>query len=198
MIDANSKTNSFLDTIEKYAEERKRRIKQEVEAFREEQLRRANDEGTEAAYSFIQREKNEYNSLLAKELSLKETAVKHELFKKRQRMVDSIFDEARKRIVSYTESNRYSQYMNTAANNLREFVNGRRVVIYISPKDSGYEEDIRKIFSGNCEILYDNSIELGGIRCCCEELSIIADETLDSKFADRKNWFVDNSKFIIE
>lgn len=198
MIDANSKTNSFLDTIEKYAEERKSRIKQEVEAFREEQLRRANDEGTEAAYSFIQKEKTEYNSFLAKELSLKETAVKHELFKKRQRMVDSIFDEARERIVSYTESNKYSQYMNTAANKLREFVNGRRAVIYISPKDSGYEEDIRKLFSGNCEVLCDNSIELGGIRCCCEELSIIADETLDSKFADRKNWFVNNSKFIIE
>ena len=41
MIDANSKTNSFLEAIEKYAEEQKQAMRAEVEAFREEQLSRA-------------------------------------------------------------------------------------------------------------------------------------------------------------
>ena len=192
MIDANSKTNSFLETIKKYAEEQKNMMKEEVEAFREEQLRRANEEGTVAAYYFIQREKSEYNSLLSKENSLKETAVKHELFEKRKKMVNYIFNEAKKKIVSYVESDKYPRYMNAAAENIKKFVNGSKSVIYISPKDSEYKKMILDVFSDNCEVIFDNTIELGGIRCYCEELSIVADETLDSKFTDRQKWFVDN------
>lgn len=198
MIDANSKTNSFLETIKKYAEEQKNMMKEEIEAFREEQLRRANEEGTVAAYSFIQKEKSEYNSLLSKERSLKETAVKHKLFEKRKEMVDYIFDEARKKIVSYTESGKYSKYMNTTAVKLKKFIKDKKAVIYISPKDNEYENMILDVFSANCEIVCDNTIELGGIRCYCEELSIVADETLDSKFSDCQRWFVNNSKFVIE
>ena len=111
MIDANSKTNSFLQAIEKYAEEQKNAMRAEVEAFREEQLARANEEGTAAAFAFIQKEKASFTAALAKEKSQKETAIKRELFGKRNKMVDSLFAEAEKKICDFVKSNKYKGYI---------------------------------------------------------------------------------------
>lgn len=197
MIDANSKTNSFLKAIEKYAEEQKSMMKQEIESFREDQLQKANDEGTAAAYYFIQKEKTEYNAVLSKELSLKETSVKNKLFEKRKKMVESIFDESKKRIKEFVSEEKYSEYMRKAADDLNRFAGENKSLIYISPNDSKYESMIKEVFSGRCDIVYDNAIELGGLRCYCEGMSIVADETLDRRFADKKQWFVNTSGFII-
>lgn len=197
MIDANSKTNSFLEAIEKYAEEQKSMMRAEVEAFREEQLRRANEEGTEAAFSFIQKEKAEFKAALAKENALKETAIKRELFAKRNKMVESIFEEAAEKLKAYSKSKEYKTYIEHSAKEISDYLNGKKAVVYISPADINYKNIIEGYFK-DCEIVQDESINLGGIRCYCEELSLVADETLDSKFENQKSCFISTSGFMIE
>lgn len=197
MIDANSKTNSFLKAIEKYAEEQKSMMRAEVEAFREEQLRRANEEGTAAAFAFIQKEKAEFNAALAKENSLKETAVKRELFEKRNKMAELIFEEAYKKLEDYSKDKKYKEYIKQCAERISEYVGKAKVIVYIAEKDKSYESMIASAFT-ECEVVYDNTIKLGGVRCYCEESSIIADETLDSKFEAQKKIFVESSGFTIE
>lgn len=198
MIDANSKTNSFLKAIEKYAEEQKSMMRKEIEAFREEQLSRANEEGTAAAFAFIQKEKAEFKTSLAKENSLRETKIKHDLFEKRKKMAETVFDEAAKKLRKFAKSNKYADYIKNSAKLISDFVGEKKSVVYISPEDASFEKQIKQIFSGNCEIVHDSDIKFGGLRCYCEELSVVADETLDSKFEDRKRWFVNNSGFMIE
>ncbi len=197
MIDANSKTNSFLEAIEKYAEEQKQAMRAEVEAFREEQLSRANEEGTAAAFAYIQKEKAEYKASLAKENSLKETAVKRELFEKRNKMVETVFEEAAQKLSDFSKSKKYETYINNSAKSIGEYLGGKKAVVYISEKDKRFLNQIKK-YIPNCETVIDNSIRLGGIRCFCEELSIVADETLDSKFEAQKRVFVDTSGFTVE
>lgn len=197
MIDANSKTNSFLEAIEKYAEEQKQAMRAEVEAFREEQLSRANEEGTAAAFAYIQKEKAEYRASLAKENSLKETAVKRELFEKRNKMVESVFEEAAEKLAEFSKSKKYEAYINNSAKTISEYLGGKKAVVYIAEKDQKFIPQIKKYFN-DCETVVDNSIVLGGIRCYCEELSIVADETLDSKFENQKRVFVEHSGFTVE
>lgn len=197
MIDANSKTNSFLEAIEKYAEEQKQAMRAEVEAFREEQLSRANEEGTAAAFAYIQKEKAEYKASLAKENSLKETAVKRELFEKRNKMVETVFEEAAQKLSDFSKSKKYETYINNSAKSIGEYLGGKKAVVYISEKDKRFLNQIKK-YIPNCETVIDNSIRLGGIRCFCEEMSIVADETLDSKFEAQKRVFVDTSGFTVE
>ena len=197
MIDANSKTNSFLEAIEKYAEEQRNEMKAEIEAFREEQLSRANEEGTAAAFALIQRKKAKYKTALAKENSLKETAVKRELFEKRNRMVESVFEEAAEKLAEFSKSKKYEAYINNSAKTISEYLGGKKAVVYIAEKDQKFIPQIKKYFN-DCETIVDNSIKLGGIRCYCEELSIVADETLDTKFEAQKQVFVENSGFTVE
>ncbi len=198
MIDANSKSNSFIKAIEKYANEQQNAMRKEIEDFRREQLHRANEEGTAAAYAFIQKEKAEFKLLLAKDYSAKETAMKKEVFDKRQKMVASIFEEAEKRIISYSKSEKYTEYMLNAANKIHDLVGDKNAIVYIAEKDSGLKNDILNILGENAEIFYDNTIELGGIKCYCEEMSIVADETLDNALAEQRQQFIEKSKFIIK
>lgn len=197
MIDANSKTNSFLEAIEKYAEEQKLAMKAEIEDFREEQLNRANEEGTAAAFAFIQKKKAKFRAALAKENSLKETAIKRELFEKRNKLVDSLFSEASEKLLEFSKSKKYESYINNSAKSISEYLGGKKAVVYISERDEKFIPQLKKYF-GDSEFVTDNSIKLGGIRCYCEELSIVADETLDSKFEDQKRNFIETSGFTIE
>lgn len=197
MIDANSKTNSFLKAIEKYAEEQKNAMKAETEAFREEQLRHANEEGTQAAYAFIQKEKAEIKASLAKENSLKETAMKRELFEKRSKMVTNIFKEAEKKLREFTKTKKYETYMNNSAKSVADYVADRPVTVYYCANDEKLLPMIKKYFA-NAEFAADPSIKIGGLKGFCEELSIIADETLDSKFEAQKKEFISSSGFTIE
>lgn len=197
MIDANSKTNSFLKAIEKYAEEQKNMMKAEIEAFREEQLSKADEEGTAAAYAYIQKSKSEFKASLAKEISLRETEIKRDLFKKRNDMVGSIFGEAEAKLQEYVKSPKYDKYMKDSAKEISSYIGKKKSVVYISPEDSRFEKELLDIFFNMCDIEYDKTIKIGGLRCFCEELSIIADNTLDTKFEDKKKEFVSTSGFMI-
>ncbi len=197
MIDANSKANRFLEAIEKYAAEQRLEMKAEVEAFREEQLQAANEEGTAAAFAFIQEQKQEFKASLAKETALKETKIKRELFEKRQKMAQQIFDEAEQKLRDFTTTPKYKEYISTSAKMMLNRLEGESVIVLICSKDKKYENVIKKIFP-DCTVKVDNSIKIGGIRCECPNLSIIIDDTLDAKFEDRKRVFVETSGLIID
>ena len=197
MIDANSKTNSFLQAIEKYAEEQKNAMKAEVEAFREEQLARANEEGTAAAFAFIQTEKARFAASLAKEKSQKEADIKRELFGKRNKMVSSLFVQAEKKLLEFVKSKKYKDYIEKSAKNIGEYVSDRQTTVYISSKDRNYIPVIESQIK-NCTVQTDESIRLGGIKASCESVSVLLDETLDTKLELQKKRFVAESGFTVE
>ena len=197
MIDANSRANRFLEAIEKYAEQQRSEMRAEVEAFREEQLKAANEEGTAAAFAFIQEQKQAFKAALAKETALKETKKKRELFEKRNKMADEVFDAAEKKLLDFTGSSRYKEYITTSARLIKERLDGRSAEIHLCERDMRFKSDIRKIIP-DCRVIADDSIRLGGLSCVCEELSIIIDDTLDTKFSDRKKHFVETSGLMVE
>ena len=197
MIDANSKTNRFLEAIEKYAEQQRSEMRAEVEAFREEQLQSANEEGTAAAFAFIQEQKQEFKAALAKEMALKETQKKRELFEKRNKMAQSVFEEAAKKLVDFTKTSKYREYLGTSARLIKEKLGGRQARVHICERDKKYSSLIEEIIPG-CTIETDSGIVIGGISCSCDELSIIIDDTLDTKFEERKRLFVETSGLMVE
>ena len=50
-----------------------------------------------------------------------------------------------------------------------------------------------KAIISNCTVEYDDSILIGGIKGFCEEMSVIADDTLDTKLSNQLQWFAENS-----
>ena len=52
---------------------------------------------------------------------------------------------------------------------------------------------LKALFSGETEVCTDKTIKIGGIKGYCKALSIVADETLDSKLYAQREWFIENS-----
>lgn len=192
-----AKTDNFLKAIKKYAEEQRHSIQIEVEHIKEEKLKKANEKGKLDSEKYIsdklEAKKNEETSKVAK---LMQEGQK-ELFLTRCEMTEKVFKKAEEKLIKYTQTDEYAQKLIDSAKAISEIFGNKNCTLSISEKDFGSADRISAVFSGKAEITADKSIKIGGIRGYCFTLNIIADETLDSKLAAQKEWFVKNSNLSV-
>lgn len=187
------KTNSFLSAIEKYAKQQKDQMVSEVEKFKADELKKAEEEGLKEAYNIIQSEIASKKTQITSQLARREQQAKMQLFSRRKEMTDEIFCKVRKKLLDYSKKDEYKEKLIANAKKASELVNGKSCVLFVKQDDTEFAKQLAKHFGKGTEIKAANDIQLGGFRCYCEELSIIIDETLDSKLSDQEKWFAENS-----
>ncbi|MCH5297197.1 MAG: hypothetical protein J1E85_05960 [Ruminococcus sp.] len=188
-----TKTDNFLAAIKKHAEKQRQSIQTEVKHIKEEKIKEAEKKGKLDSEKYIsdklEAKKNEETSKVAK---LMQEGQK-ELFLKRVEMTESVFNKAEEKLIKYTQTDEYSHKLIDSAKAISEIFGDKNCTLNISEKDLGNADKISALFSGKAEVTADKSIKIGGIKGYCSELNIIADETLDSKLAAQREWFVENS-----
>lgn len=191
-------TDNFLQAIKRYAEEQQRFVEMEAEQLRTEKLKDAEAKGKHDSEKYIkdmlELKRNEETSKLA-------TLVadgRKKLFMQRAEMTNEIFKMAENKLIKYSETKEYNAKLLESAQNIATLFGGNSCVIYINEKDLVSADKIKAIFNGKAEILADNkSVKLGGIKAFCKEMSIVADETLDSKLEAQREWFTENSSLSV-
>lgn len=187
------KTDNFLNAIKKYADEQRNAMRIEVEQLKEEKLREAEQKAKYDSEKLIkdrlEEKKNEETSKLAK---MTQDGQK-KLFLKRAEMTDNIFKKAEEKLIEYTKTPEYSEKLVQSAKNISALFGAESCVLYINERDIAFADKIKALFSGETEVLSDNSVKIGGIKGFCKAMSIVADETLDSKLSAQKDWFIENS-----
>ena len=83
-------------------------------------------------------------------------------------------------------------YLKKSAEKINKLFENNACVVYIKEADNDKAELIKEIIPQS-EIITSNDISLGGIKAYCEKLSIVADDTLDTKLNDQRIWFTENS-----
>lgn len=53
---------------------------------------------------------------------------------------------------------------------------------------------LRAAFGRSCEVRESDEIRIGGLKAFSEALGVLADETLDSRLEDQKEWFAEHSR----
>lgn len=192
-----AKTDNFLKAIKKYAEEQRHSIQIEVEHIKEKKLKKAHEKGRLDSEKYIsdklEAKKNEETSKVAK---LMQEGQK-ELFLKRCEMTEKVFETAKEKLVKYTQTDEYTLKLIDSAKAISKIFGSNSCTLSISEKDLNSTGKISAVFSGKAEIIADKSIKIGGIKGYCSALNIIADETLDSKLAAQKEWFVENASLSV-
>ena len=187
------KTDNFLKAIRKYAEKQRQTMKDEVEQLRDEKLRQAESKGKADSEKYIsdmlEAKKNEETSKLAKLMQ----DGQRQLFIERSEMTDSIFAKAEKKLIAYTESDEYTEKLIQSAKAVAKLLGSEGCVLYVKAEDMDKADRITSLFNGKTEVEADKSIKIGGIKGYCPAMGIVADETLDSKLSQQKEWFVENS-----
>lgn len=187
------KTNNFLEAIEKYAQQQKQQMASEFEVFKAAELKKAEEEGLKEAYNIIQNEIAAKKSEITSQLARREQESRLNLFSRRKEMTDEIFSQVKEKIIGYTKTDKYKEKLLSFAKEVKNAVNGNSCVLYLRSDDMKYSDELLSVFDGKASAEEADDILLGGLRCYCEEMSMIFDETFDSRLEAQVQWFTENS-----
>lgn len=191
-MNESQKTSSFLKAINKYAQKQSEAIRLEAEEFRKQEIEKATKEGLNDAYTLIQKEIAVRKAQIVSDVAKREQESRKQLFVKRNEIVEKVFADAKAELVNFTQSDKYISYIEKSAKEIAQLFDNNNCVVYLKESDLNKADLIKGIIN-NSEICVDNSIELGGIKAYCETLSVMADDTLDTKLNDQRVWFAENS-----
>lgn len=188
----NEKTNNFLKAITKYGEEQRNKIQAEVEQFKKEELEKAETEILNDAYVLIQKEMSQMRLAISSEVSRKSMAKRKELFEKRQGITAEVFQKTAQRLALFTETADYPVLLERYASHIAQVLTQPGTVLYLREQDSSLASRVQAAFGGECSVQITNEIKLGGVRGYNSAMGLVADETLDSKLEDQREWFTEN------
>lgn len=191
-MNESQKTSSFLRAINKYAKEQSDAIRLEAEEFKKQEIEKATNEGLKDAYALIQKEISSQKAVIVSDVAKREQESRKSLFIKRNEITLSVFADASEKLLEFTKTEKYTQYIIDSLKDIAEIYKDNACVIYVKESDIDKAVLIKEHIK-NCDVICDNSIKLGGVKGYCEALSIIADCTLDTKLNDQRVWFAENS-----
>lgn len=192
-MEKTAKTDNFLKAIKKYADEQRSAMHTEVKQLKEAKIRDAEKKGKSDSEKYIndklEAKKNEETSKLAKMMQ----DGQKKLFLERAGMTDIIFKKAEEKLIEFTKTAEYAGKLLNSAKNIADLFGTENCILFINERDMSSADKITSLFGGKAEISADRTVKIGGIKGYCPSMSIVADETLDSKLYEQRDWFIENS-----
>ncbi|WP_405357470.1 V-type ATP synthase subunit E [Ruminococcus sp.] len=185
-----TKESKFLDAINKYAEQQKAQITQEIEDYKNTKIEQATEQGLQDAYDLIREDISRRKAVIVNDLAKKELALRNELFYERQTLADKVFDEARQKLVAFTKTDDYNRFLGRSLAEIKVKCGTARCDIAIAPTDEDKRGLIADVFP-DARITADPHIQIGGVKANCPELGILMDDTLDSRLEEQRRWFIE-------
>ena len=184
MEEINSKkTEAFLTAIKTLADEECKSIDEETDRLRVERLRALQKEAEDRYKSYTEYEtariKADCNSAVS------------ELCKK-------VFDAAGEKINEYTKTDSYREKLVSSAKEIAEAFDGGDVELFLRKEDLVFSDDLKAIFKNGCVVTESDDIVYGGLRAADRKTHCLADDTLDTKLKEQKEWFLEHSGLSIE
>ncbi len=194
IMSPDKKTGNFLNAIKKYADQQKHQIRSEVEKFKAEELKKAEDEGIRDAHALIQKEMASMRAGITGELAKKEDEEKRKLYQRREEMVEDVFSKATDKLLKYTETAQYKEYLKKSATEAAGYFGNDEVIVYLKDGDMRLEAELSEILGNKCSIEAASDIIIGGLKAQCIQKGIVVDFTLDTRLENQREWFLKNSK----
>jgi vacuolar-type H+-ATPase subunit E/Vma4 len=181
--DVNDKANLLID-----------RINQEIEYLRNKSLKKYKAKLEQEIDAYRENELDELKLATASEISVSKLENKKNLLKLREKYVVDIFDLLDKKVIEFKKSEKYYKCMLKCLENYNlDYTKG---FFLVKEEDKDFFENLLKEKNINSAVKADY-IRLGGFKFESTELSILIDETLDSRVENQREWFQENSGFII-
>ena len=193
MPDIVSKTDNFLKAIEKYAAEQRSKLESEAEEFKEKEINKAEEDGLKEAYVLLQRKMSAIHTSIARELSKAENESRKSTFVKRQEIEDKVFDRAKEKLIEFANTDKYTEKLLESVKKISQKLTADDVVLYVNQRDMKLKNKIISAFGKKCDVQSSDEIKIGGITGISREMGLLADETLDTRLSQQREWFCENS-----
>lgn len=186
-----TKESKFLDAINKYAEQQKAQITQEIEDYKNTKIEQATEQGLQDAYNLIREDIAQRKAEIVNDLAQKELQLRNELFTERQTICEQVFSDARQKLIAYTKTEDYTRFLERSLREIASKYGTEGCDVSIAP----FDEDKRSLILGilpEARITADQRISLGGIKAYCPSVNVLMDDTLDSRLREQRQWFIEN------
>lgn len=189
-MNTKTKESKFLDAINKYAEQQKAQITQEIEDYKNTKIEQATQQGLQDAYDLIRADIAQRKAVIVNDLAKKQLDLRNDLFLERQSLADKVFIEAKEQLLAFTKTEEYSDFLRRSLDEIKANCGTAQCVISIAPRDEEKRALIENVLP-DAQIIVDNHILIGGIRANCPSLGILMDDTLDARLEQQREWFIE-------
>lgn len=197
MLNHEERLKSFLDSINRETQEKYNKVLSEIEELSKKELSQAKEYAEKQAQDFlnksIAKSKSDANNKITGELSV----AKKKLSELRAKITAEVFDEAKKNLTSFAESQDYADFIEKSAQSLYDML-GAGAKVYVGENDIKFTESISKAFNNDCIVLADKDITIGGLKAKNADGTLTADDTLDTRLSQQYEWFLSNCNLSIE
>lgn len=124
-----------------------------------------------------------------------ENKMRNELIEKRDQISRNVFAKVEAKLGDFVKTDGYRELLKKSAAQIGERIKGENLIIFARSEDLVYEDDIKKAVGRKCILRQDNTIKLGGLKASTDIQA--ADDTLDCRLKNEREWFVNNSELKI-
>lgn len=186
------RVSKFIAAITKEAEEKRSVIEQETRAFVETEMNKAELEALNESYSMIQRAGASIRSDAGSRISAGKLESRRQLLLRREEIVGELLDAVSARLKKYTATQEYTALLEHSAAKAADVFQGL-FIVFLRPEDMHLADVVKKAAGDRCTVMEDTSIQLGGLRFSDPEGFRLADDTLDARLKDGREWFMKHS-----
>jgi V/A-type H+-transporting ATPase subunit E len=193
MSQPDKKLEKFTSAVLKDANEQRSGVLQEIEAYRKTALQKAEEEILHESYIMIQNEIAAIKNKHSREISLEELNRRRNLLKLREEITASVFEDAKKRILEFTKTPAYLDYMcDIVKKSALEIPEGETSII-VKQDDLPLADALLSAYGKPAKVSVGTDISVGGVIIFNHDKGVVIDKTLDIKLNDQKDWFAASS-----
>jgi vacuolar-type H+-ATPase subunit E/Vma4 len=172
-------------------------IMAEVKAMEDEAMVSMQKEAKKDADLRLKQELDDIQSQASQEISETHTQRTKALIAKRDEYVKTIFDAAREKLVAFTTTPEYGEYLSRKAKAASE-EDMSEPVLMIRSEDLHYVDMIKENYGKDPQVEETSDITIGGFILKDQVTSVVVDETLEFALENQRGWFAAHSGLMIK
>jgi vacuolar-type H+-ATPase subunit E/Vma4 len=191
------KIERFKDLILGEIEQQAQNIIEEQVKINEDMINEIDKKQKQYFEEYVEIKKEQIDSEFKKELSQLKFDAKKLLIKKNTELGEEVYAETKIRLKDFGHTPDYNRYVLEAVEQIEhknQFEDGK---LFIKPSDQKLAKEMVKILGIDCEIVVDESIELGGFKLMNNKGTVLIDHTLEEKLSEKHNYFIQNCNLLV-
>ncbi len=192
MPDMNQKLERFRQLVLEDAQKERGKIMDDVAQKRKSRIEAAKSEIRRRVDMEKQQKAEAIQAETGREISRRMMADKRQIAARREEIGHEVFDEVRKRILAFTQTEDYLPHLKRLYVEAFEALgNPYDGTIWLRPQDMAYQRDLAACLPGRHVTFQPGSFTLGGLIVDCHSKLLRADQSYDTALGDLDGHFAE-------
>ena len=183
-----SKINSFINSITDAAAEKRSRVGAETQEILDAERALIEAKAKKTAEDYFRARTAEIRLEAGKRISESAAECRKEVFGRRNEISLRIRSAVAEKLNEFTASPEYGEFLKKSVDRIVDFLGEGNITLLFRPEDIGIGKEICKDCF-NVTVSEDSSIRIGGIKGINSIVTMLVDDTLDSRLEGCKKWF---------